>query len=174
MTRNTVYTYIRFTEGKAEEQSAKLLQRALFAFWKKTGLAPEEILRTGKGKPYFPSGRLYLSVTHTGNLFVCSFATRPIGIDAEKKAENRPHIGERKFSDEERDLPFSYVWCAKEAVAKLTGEGLAALLRVKVKKDRGELDGIGYALHQQTLGAYLLVTATEEGWNYGAETLSEE
>ncbi len=174
MTSNTVYTYIKFTTNDAKRDSARLLSEALTLFWAKTDLEPEEIQRTCEGKPYFPSGRSYLSVTHTGNLFAVVFASRPIGIDGEKAEEKRSRIAEKKFSPQERLLPFSYVWSAKEAVSKLVGTGLADLMQVSVTKGRAIFGGKGYTLREEILGDYRLVTATEEGWDYGAEALSEK
>lgn len=174
MTRNAVWLYVRFTRQEAKEVSGELLARAAEAFWSKTGFTKEEICRTPKGKPYFPSGRVHLSVTHTGNLFAAAFALFPIGIDGERTEESRPHLAEKKFSPEERALPFSYVWCAKEAVSKLVGEGLGMLHRVSVRCGQGEFDGKTYPLKTVTARDYTLVLAAEEGWEYGTEALSEE
>lgn len=174
MTSNTVFLYYAFTEKDASLLSAREFSRALALFWKRTGAEKEEILKDARGKPYFPSGAFHLSVTHTGSLYVCAFAKKPLGIDAERIEEDRPRIGEKKFTPEERKLPFSAVWCAKEAISKLVGEGLGKTMQVRVERDRGELDGKGYALRELFLGEYRLVVATEEGWDYGAETLSEE
>ncbi len=172
MTPDFVYIYEICSDPKPD--SAAALSTALEAFWKKTGLESEMLCRTPKGKPYFPSGRVHISITHTGNLFVCVFASRPVGADAELVAENRPNIAEKRFSQAERVLPFSHVWCGKEAVAKLVGDGLSIVHRVSVSKNRAEYDGKGYTLREKILGKYLLVIATEEGWDYGAETLSEK
>lgn len=172
MTPDTVYTYIEISDTKPD--SAVLLPKALNAFWERSGLEPESLARSPKGKPYFPSGRVHLSVTHTGNLFACVFASRPIGVDAERADEKRMRIAEKKFSSEEQALPFSHVWCGKEAVAKLVGDGIALLDRISVSDTRAVYDGKGYLLREEKIGEYLLVIATEEGWDYGAEALSEK
>ena len=171
---NKVYLYVNFTENDAKFHSAREFSKALQLFWKRTGEEQEEILRDAKGKPYFPSGRFYLSVTHTGHLYVCAFGARPLGIDAERADENRILIGEKKFSPEEKKLPFSYVWCGKEAVSKLTGDGMGGVMQVRVSLDRAEFQGKGYTLREMLLGDYRLILATEEGWDYGAEALSEK
>lgn len=172
MTPEKVYIYIEFCDPKPD--SALCLQKALTAFWAKTGLEAEEPTRSPKGKPYFPSGRVHISVTHTGNLFACVFAFHPIGVDAERADEERARIAEKKFSPEERALPFSHVWCGKEAVAKLVGDGIGILDRISVTGARAVYGGKGYLLREKRIGEYLLVIATEEGWDYGAEALSEE
>ena len=172
MTPETVYTYIKICDPKPD--SATCLNQALRAFWAKTGLASEELARSHKGKPYFPSGRVHLSVTHTGALFACVFSPRPIGLDAERLDETRPRIAEKKFSLREQSLPFSYVWCGKEAVAKLVGEGISILNRISVGENCAEYDGKVYALREKTVGEYRLIFAVEEGWDYEAEALSEK
>lgn len=174
MTSNTVFYYVKFTENDAKDSSPQLLSRALEAFWDRTGLLPEAMSRTPEGKPYFPSGRVHLSVTHTGGLFAVCFAPFPIGLDAERVDEERKGLAERKFFPEERSLPFSYVWCGKEAVSKLVGRGLSMMMQVKVERDRAFFASRAFSLREEILGEYRLVTATEEGWSYGAETLSEK
>ena len=113
-------------------------------------------------------------MTHTGSLFACAFSPRPIGIDAEREDERRPRIAEKKFSPREQSLPFSYVWCGKEAVAKLVGEGIAILDRISVEENRARYGDKVYALREKMLGEYRLMFATEEGWDYGAKALSEK
>ena len=174
MTRNTVWLYYNFTENGDSPDSACELSKALSLFWRRTGEAPEEIRKDAKGKPVFPSARFHLSVTHTGALYVCAFSTRPIGIDAERADEERPRIWEKKFFPEEKKLPFSHVWCGKEAVSKLVGDGMACMMQVKVGEDFAEFQGKRYALREMELGEYRLVIAAEEGWDYGAEALSEK
>lgn len=175
MINKTLYCFLRFTEGDARERSDALFREALDAFWQKTGNLPEEVRRTPKGKPYFPSGRAYISVTHTGSLYACAFAELPLGIDAERADESRPRIAEEKFSPEERALPFSFVWCAKEAVAKLVGEGLSITNQVAVRDGFAEYGGKRYILRERLLGSYRLLIAAEEGRDFdGVQTLSEE
>lgn len=174
MTHNTVYLYYAFTKGDAAVHSPAEKAKALTLFWKKTGLEPEEIQKTSEGKPYFPSQRFHISVTHTGDLFALAVAPRPIGIDCEREGIFRPQIAEKKFSQEEKALPFSHVWCGKEAVAKLLGKGLSVLSRISVEKGRARCENKSYTLKHLRLGEYLLTVATEEGWDYATETLSEK
>lgn len=89
-----------------------------------------------------PEG-VFFNVSHTGALFVCAFATEEIGVDAEDVAlrKNDPerlaarvlHAAERQrlaeiASPEERRRFFCRAWTQKEAAAKLSGEGLSAVL----------------------------------------------
>lgn len=171
---NFLYLYTNFLEGEAKAASSLELERALKLFWRKTGLSPEAVLKTEKGKPYFSSGELYLSVTHSGAFYAVAFASFPIGIDAEKKSEVRERIAEKKFTPEECLLPFSHVWCGKEAVAKLLGEGLGAVGKVTVSENFALFAGKEYALREFTFGDTLLMIAAEKGIDYGTETLSEK
>lgn len=174
MTHKTVYLYYALTEGDAAAHSQTEKAKALTLFWKKTGLEPEVIQKTSEGKPYFPSQRFHISVTHTGNLFALAIAPRPIGIDGEREAVVRPSVAERMFSVKERALPFSHVWCGKEAVAKLLGKGLSVMRKITVEESRAVFGKTGYLLRQKRIGEYILTLATEEGWDYATETLSEK
>lgn len=173
---NFLYLYTNFLEGEAKAASSLELERALKLFWRKTGLSPEAVLKTEKGKPYFSSGELYLSVTHSGAFYAVAFASFPIGIDAEKKSEVRERIAEKKFTPEERLLPFSHVWCGKEAVAKLLGGGLQLVNKISIKDGYAEYEGKRYTLREKIVNrTYRVMIATEEGRNWdGAETLSEK
>ena len=173
---NKAYFFIRLTQGEAKHQSAALLEEALSAFWASTGEEPEKLSRTELGKPYFPSGRFHLSVTHTGSLYAAVFSPVPVGIDAERAGEARLTISDRKFSDWEKKLPFSTVWCGKEAVAKLLGGGLQLVNKISIKNGYAEYQGKRYTLREKIVNrTYRVMIATEEGRNWdGAETLSEK
>ncbi len=115
------------------------------------------------GKPVFARGDRYLSVTHCGPFFAAVFAPFPIGIDAERRSEIRPRIVEKFFSPKERGLSFVRAWTAKEAVSKITGEGIGALHRVRVREGLAELDGKQYELEHMPLGDYLITLAWPKG-----------
>ena len=172
--KTKLYLYTNLLEEEAKAASSFELERALELFWRKTGLCPEKVCKTEKGKPYFPSGGVYLSVTHTGPFYAVAFAFFPIGIDAEKESVVKKRIAERKFTPEEQKLPFSHVWCGKEAVAKLVGDGLEIVGKVSVSENFAEYAGKDYSLQKMTFGDTLLVIATEKGVDYGTETLSEK
>lgn len=92
---------------------------------------------------YGPSGKPFLrelpdvhfNISHTKGLVVCAVSTSPVGIDAEK-IRPYPKSVLRKMTEKERtyvqqshspDEAFMRVWTMKEAMIKLTGEGLSAL-----------------------------------------------
>lgn len=108
------------------------------------GCAPEAIVveREERGKPYLaaPDPALHFNVTDTRGLALVA-VTRAgrIGVDVEALRERPawPRIAARRFSAREAAAidsleAFLRAWVRKEAVVKLTGEGLAQLGAVEV------------------------------------------
>ena len=80
------------------------------------------------GKPYFPGSPVHFSLSHGNTVCAVSVSDAPTGVDTEPNARtfNARMIG-RCLSKEELsafDGDFIRLWCRKECVAKLTGEGL--------------------------------------------------
>ena len=115
-----------------------------------------------RGKPVFPLSPYYLSVTHTGALHGVAVSLFPIGLDGEHKNEVRPRVAERYFAPEEEGESFAHLWCAKEAVAKLLGEGISALSRICVREKEAFCDEKTYFLRYFSEGDYLLAVAVEQ------------
>ncbi len=93
------------------------------------------------GKPFFPSHPdVQFSVSHTGGIWVCVFANRPVGCDVQMHRENDDparlsRLAKRWFSAEEcryleengyTPTEFYRIWSRKEAYVKFTGEGIGA------------------------------------------------
>lgn len=99
-----------------------------------TGLPLPEILRTQRGKPYFPGSAWHFSISHTKRHVFCALSRREVGIDAEeldrqidlRLAEKILSPGEKARFDAAPDkrLALLRFWVLKEAAAKLSGEGL--------------------------------------------------
>ena len=157
--KNKFYLFVKETKGEAKYESRGLLREAAEAFFREEKIPEEEILKTPLGKPYFPSGNMHLSLTHTGNLFAAVFSLFPIGIDAEKKDEEKRGVALRFFSKKERKMPFSHVWTAKEAVAKIDGRGLGVIGKVRVEEDFAFLEDKKYLLERKQVGEYILTIA---------------
>ena len=102
------------------------------------------IRRTPEGKPYFdaPNAPAF-SLSHTDTLAVAVLAAPEegaIGIDVEdiRPCPHAARVAERFFTADERarlaespnDETFLALWTAKEAVAKIDGQGLSAALSV--------------------------------------------
>ncbi len=163
LTKNKIHLYFEFLSGEAKASSRACLTLALSSFLEEMGEGKKKIEKDERGKPYFSDFPSYhLSLTHSGPFFAACFAPFPIGIDAEKKEVERKGVCERYFSPREREDKFSRIWCAKEAVGKLTGFGLSDALRCRIEGNTALLDGKRYSLFYEEVGDYLVCMATEE------------
>ena len=92
----------------------------------------ERILRSEKGKPYFPDAKgIFCSVSHTPGYWGCAVSDAPIGLDMEKIRDCAyAAIAKRFFHPEEAAFAqqgpeaFFLVWTAKESYVKLLGQGI--------------------------------------------------
>ena len=123
----------RYPQMKGSELTDVLIKDCLEEY----GVQDPQILRTPNGKPYVEISDTYLSVSHSGEYFLCIIAERPVGIDVqERKNSNSDKIAERYFTEREKSFirdngenGFFTVWTRKEAYSKLTGEGIAEIIR---------------------------------------------
>jgi 4'-phosphopantetheinyl transferase len=99
-----------------------------------TGMDCPQIAVADRGKPYFVTGKLHFSISHTGKHVFCALSERPVGLDAEEKDRQiNLHLAQKILSEPEK-IRFAEavdkrsallrLWVLKEAAAKLTGEGL--------------------------------------------------
>ncbi len=105
------------------------------------------------GKPYFINAEIHFNLSHTGSAVVAAFADSAVGIDIESRGRCRDFIGiaRRFFHPAEADAvsrsndeeQFLRLWTAKEAMLKLSGEGLSGGLPDAKPGDggRGSLRG---------------------------------
>lgn len=85
-----------------------------------------------KGKPYFKNLNLYFSVSHSEFMWICCISEMNCGIDlqavrdVEYRKIARRHFTEleNKYVDEHGIIGFYDIWVRKEALGKLTGEGV--------------------------------------------------
>lgn len=92
-----------------------------------------DILYTDKGKPYLDING-HISITHSYNMVSVAFSHFPIGIDIEKKRDDKILNIEKKFirKDENSWIPRNHqltdflhiIWGAKESLYKLNGGNL--------------------------------------------------
>ena len=123
-----------------------------------------EIHRTEKGQPYiiYPKGCKEsppsISISHSGKwgIYVLADPGCFIGMDVEDMAKRRDFrklaayaysIEEQEYVDVEGKVGFYRLWTAKEAIAKSTGQGLAAALQID----------LGLQLCDKALGVYFNV-----------------
>ena len=99
-----------------------------------TGEMLPQIAVADRGKPYFVTGKLHFSISHTQRHVFCALSDRPVGLDAEEMDRRIDlRLADRILSHSERlrydaapdkRAALLRLWVLKEAAAKLTGEGL--------------------------------------------------
>ena len=87
-----------------------------------------------KGKPFFAEGPFF-NISHAGDMVVVAMASENVGVDIERKRSCKESVMNRCFTEDEidkvkeakeqKDKAFTEIWTKKEAVAKMTGMGLA-------------------------------------------------
>ena len=114
-----------------------------------SGIPPGEFLleTDTNGKPFFANAEIEFNLSHTGSTVVAAFSDSPVGIDIESRGRGRDFVGiasrffhssEAAAISESRDEEqFLRLWTAKEAMLKLSGEGLSGGLPDARPGDRG-------------------------------------
>ena len=135
------YEGIGNEEAKCSYGSAQGGLRRIAASY--MGCLPEEVemRREKRGKPYVP-GAPEFNLSHTAGRMFAAFSAKPVGLDVESASRTvRVEAVARKFfSGEERDrlnvcegpgrgLTFLRYWVCKEAIVKLSGDGVYYGLR---------------------------------------------
>ena len=149
--------------GRTGHEAGRALLMQLYA--ENFGSELPQILVAERGKPYFATGNVHFSITHTPHHAFCVLADRPVGIDAEelsrrvnaKLAEKILSPGELAQYQQAQDQNKALLtfWVLKEAAAKMTGEGL-----------RGYPDQTNFALDDprvQEIDGCLVAVITEGG-----------
>lgn len=113
------------------EAGRELLARL---YREETGAECPEIAVADRGKPYFATGNLHFSISHTKNRVFCALSDRPVGLDAEEMDRDvNLRLAEKILSPSEivrweaspdKRAALLKLWVMKEAAVKLTGEGL--------------------------------------------------
>lgn len=113
------------------EAGQQLLERL---YREETGAECPEIAVADRGKPYFVTGNLHFSISHTKTKVFCALSDRPVGLDAEErdrkidlrlaeKVLSKPEKRRFAAAQDKREALLR-LWVLKEAAAKLSGEGL--------------------------------------------------
>ncbi len=107
------------------------------------GCLPEEVnmCRQRRGKPYVP-GAPEFNLSHTAGRMLAAFSPSPVGVDVEsaRRAVRAEALARKFFSHEEtsrltmldgpiKALTFLRYWVCKEAIVKLSGDGIYCGLR---------------------------------------------
>ena len=92
------------------------------------GLAVSNVSFNSSGKPFFISSSLHFSISHSNELCAVAIANSCVGVDIEIcKVNYNKHLLRRVINESEQfeyNGDFTRLWCRKEAVAKMTGEGI--------------------------------------------------
>ena len=126
-----------FLEGKAiapgtgHAEGRALLQDM---YLRHVGQPVPEIAVTDLGKPYFVDSPWHFSISHTKRHVFCALSQYNIGMDAEEQDRAiRPELAKQILSDREharyaqaqdQRLALLSFWVLKEALGKLSGEGI--------------------------------------------------
>lgn len=88
------------------------------------------------GKPFFANAGVAFNMSHSGGEVVAAFSRNPVGVDIERGGRTRDfrEIARRFFHEDEVDgvggeEDFLRLWTAKEAMLKLSGEGISGGLK---------------------------------------------
>ena len=106
--------------------------RLLYDTLKEAGYVPEElgdVVFSETGKPsYKAENRPCFSLSHSGGVCAAAVYEKPVGVDLERIRADYPASMVKKCLSEAEaalyDGEFTPFWCRKEAMAKLTGEGI--------------------------------------------------
>lgn len=102
---------------------------------------------TDTGKPYFIDSDIHFSLSHSKGVCAVAVSDQPVGVDVEViKDSYNPHLIERSLTEQEKDVfdgDFTRIWCRKEAVAKMTGEGITGY--------PDNIDTTTYTFHEQQI-----------------------
>jgi 4'-phosphopantetheinyl transferase len=119
-------------KGRSGHEAGRALLERLYR--ENFGDELPEILVAERGKPYFATGNVHFSISHTKHHAFCVLADRAVGIDAEEMTRiANPKLAEKILSPEEmsqyeaakdKNKALLTFWVLKEAAAKMTGEGL--------------------------------------------------
>ena len=145
--------------GKAASYSAWWL---LYRTLKESRLPIGSVAFTDTGKPFFISNSVFFSLSHSKELCAVSVSDRTVGVDVELcRKSYHPRLVERSMTAAERaafDGDFTRIWCRKEAVAKMTGEGITGY--------PNHIDTSAYSYQEQKIaynGREYWLVAVEEG-----------
>lgn len=128
----------------------------LFQTLSENGLPISTVAFTDTGKPYFDDSDIHFSLSHSKGICAVAISDRPVGVDVEViKYSYNPRLIERSLTEQEKDVfdsDFTRIWCRKEAVAKMTGEGITGYpndidtTRYEFIERQIEYDGMKYWL----------------------------
>ena len=149
---------LRSIKNPAAQKNSLSALLCLDRLIKRTDLGSEDltVIREKNGKPRFASLPYHFSITHSRDLCAVALSSENVGIDLEfiDPSRNVEALSKRFFSPEEHSRllvsensleDFFTLWVKKEALAKLSGEGLASICRGQI------IDGSQYSFKEYKL-----------------------
>ena len=119
------------------------------------------------GKPFLPDyPGIHFNLSHCRRAVACAVAESPVGVDIEVIAPVDAEVARQVLSATERreveradapEVAFARLWTRKEAVVKLTGEGID---RQRLPNLLAEVEGVKLETVENRAGGYLLTLAT--------------
>lgn len=137
----------------------------LYGYRKEYGLkdAPDFEIEEN-GKPYLKNHpEIHFNISHCDKAAICAFSASAIGADIEASRRITPSLINKVCSDTEireinesddKQLTFCRIWTIKEAVAKLSGEGIAGNLK--------EINGSGICTITKFIAPDMYITIASE------------
>lgn len=119
-------------DGVSGHEAGRMLLAQLYRTHVGTPMPP--ICTAPGGKPYFSQGDWHFSITHTPRHAFCVLSDRPVGLDAEEadrqidlrlatRILSEGELAQFQTSADPRHTLLTF-WVLKEALGKLTGEGI--------------------------------------------------
>jgi 4'-phosphopantetheinyl transferase len=147
-----VQEYYQEIKSEAKQEETKLAY--FFLLDKVRDSSPSEDLKIGwteKGKPFFENTELKFNLTHSEAFIGLIIGKDEVGIDIQITRPVNRSVLERITNQEEINaydsgvINFFQLWTRKEAVLKMTGDGLSAgASNVPVLQNQGEFNNQKY------------------------------
>lgn len=137
----------RFIADKKRNVCGEILSRRMISSF--CSIPAEDLIfeTDSRGKPFAVNAEAEFSISHSGDLVICSVEKYPTGADIEKKRRVEDRLidyvctdAERLYvygtgGSDERALRFLEIWTAKEAYFKCIGTGITDLKSICVLDD---------------------------------------
>lgn len=168
-----LYVIEQYQDLFPELSASRLTDGLILHCLEKHGIHGAAVRRTKKGKPFivFAPDRgvegkevpqdVFVSASHSGDVFVCLITDVPAGVDIQKERTARfRQISSRYFTEEERAYVeqrgadgFFLLWTRKEAYSKYVGTGLEEIMKGTDVLRRQDVDFIDFLLRHDMKGA---------------------
>ena len=114
--------------NQTARESSAAAWALLYRVLQTNALPVKDVVFGAHGKPYFAGNEVFFSLSHADGLVAVSVADVPTGVDIERRDRSfNPRLVEKCLTEREKqcfDGDFIRLWCRKESIVKLTGEGL--------------------------------------------------